>query len=234
MTVPYGRQWIDEADVAAVTGALRSELLTQGPRVAAFEHAFADWLGVPHAVAVANGTAALHLACVVAGLGGGDGAVTSPITFLASANCAVYCGARPSFADVDPERLTLDPAALEQSVKRGRASTPVRVVIPVHLAGQPADMEAIYEVARRYGLVVIEDAAHALGATFVGRSGATHRVGDGSFADLSVFSFHPVKHVTTGEGGMITTNNGSLAARLRDLRNHGIIREPDRLTKNEG
>lgn len=214
--IPYGRQVIDAADRKAVDAVLRSAWLTQGPLVTKFEEAVARAVGARHAVACANGTAALHLACLAAGLGPGDEAVVPPITFAATANAASYCGAKPVFADVRADTLTLDPAALEAAL------TPrTKAVLPVHFAGLPADMAEIGAIAKKRGLLVIEDAAHALGATYGRR-----RIGACEHSDMTILSFHPVKHIATGEGGMVTTNDDSLAARLRLFRSHGITRDP--------
>src|SRR5215831_4647488 len=208
--LPYGRQSIDEADIQSVVDVLRSDWLTTGPKVAEFEEMFAARVGARQAVSFSSGTAALHGAAFAAGLKPGDEAITSPMTFAATANCVLYQGATPVFADVSPDTLNLDP---EQFERRITANT--RAVIPVDYAGHPADLDAIGKIAGDRGLVVIEDACHALGATYRGRT-------VGSLADMTVFSFHPVKHITTGEGGMVATNNPQLAETLRRFRNHGI------------
>ena len=208
--LPYCRQTVDEEDVAAVVTTLRSDWLTTGPLVSEFEERFASAVGASHAVAVSSGTAALHAAVAAAGLGPGDEIITSPLTFVASANAALYEGAVPVFADIDPATLAIDPAAVEAAV------TPrTRSVLPVDYAGQPCDLSAILDLARARGLVVIQDAAHSLGAEYRGR-----RIG--GLADLTTFSFHPAKAITTGEGGMVTTGRADLAARLRRFRNHGL------------
>ncbi|MDD5306753.1 MAG: UDP-4-amino-4,6-dideoxy-N-acetyl-beta-L-altrosamine transaminase [Deltaproteobacteria bacterium] len=222
--IPYGRQWIDENDIAAVTDVLRGDWLTQGPAVERFERALADDCGARHAVAVANGTVALHLACLAADAGPGDEGITSPITFLASANCLVYCGARPVFADIDATTWNIDPAEIEKKI------TPrTKVVIPVHFAGLPCDMTAIRAIADRHGLMVIEDACHAIGAEYHGR-----RIGGTGTADMVCFSFHPVKHITTGEGGAVLTNSDELAAKLQMLRHHGVTKDPALMERNDG
>jgi UDP-4-amino-4,6-dideoxy-N-acetyl-beta-L-altrosamine transaminase len=203
--------------VEAVVRVLRSPFLTQGPAIAAFEKTVADYVGARYAVAVASGTAALHLACLAAGLSSRDAGVTSPITFLATANAVVYAGAQPLFSDVDDATTNLDPAALESTLKKHRN---VRAVLPVHFAGAPCDMPAIATMARKAGAVVIEDAAHALGATYPGGG----RVGNCAFSDMTIFSFHPVKLVAAGEGGMIVTNRPELHEKLLRLRNHGIYK----------
>ncbi len=227
--LPYGRQWLDEDDIAAVVQVLRGDWLTQGPLVAAFERALAKCCGARFAVAVSSGTAALHLACLAAQVGPGDVGLTSPITFVASANCVAYCGGTPAFCDIDPITVTLDPAALEAACERHRP----KVVIPVDFAGQPADLPRVYDLAKKYGALVIDDAAHALGATYE-HAGHEFRAGDCAHADMAVLSFHPVKHVTTGEGGAVLTNNLDYYRRLLDLRNHGITKDSSRLTRDEG
>ena len=227
--LPYGRQWLDEEDFEAVVRVLRGDWLTQGPLVGAFEEALAEACGVRHAVAVSSGTAALHLACLAAGVGPGDFGITSPITFVASANCIAYCGGLPGFADIDPGTACLDSAALEAVCARRRPT----VIIPVDFAGQPADLPAIQAVARRHGAVVIEDAAHALGASYE-HEGRCHRAGACAHADLATLSFHPVKHITTGEGGAVLTNSPDLFAKLQRLRTHGITRDAAILTRHDG
>jgi perosamine synthetase len=208
--LPYGRQSISEDDIQAVVDVLRSDWLTTGPKVAEFEEAVAARVGAKFAVAFSSGTAALHGAAFAAGLKPGDEAITSPLTFAATANCALYQGARPVFADVSPDTLNLDPDRFAESI------TPnTRAVLPVDYAGHPADLDPILALAEHHGLTVIEDACHALGAEYNGRR-------TGSIAHMSVFSFHPVKHVATGEGGMVTTERADLAEGLRRFRNHGI------------
>lgn len=211
--IPYGHQTIDEADIQAVVKVLRSDYLTTGPAVEQFEQKVADYVGAKYAVAVSNGTAALHIACLAAGIGEGDQVITSPITFAASANCVLYCGGRPVFADIDLRTYNISPEEIEKKI------TPqTKALIPVHFAGRPCDMEAIGEIAKRYGLLVIEDGAHALGASCHGRK-------IGTLSDMTIFSFHPVKPITTGEGGMVVTNDERLYQRLRLYRSHGITRE---------
>lgn len=219
--IPYGRQSIDESDLAAVMRVLESDWLTQGPAIPAFEAALAARAQAAHAVAVCNATAALHIACLAAGLGPGDRLWTTPNTFVASANCARYCGAEVDFVDIDRHTWCLDAVALERKLADAdRAGTLPKVVVPVAFAGRSGDMRAIKRLADRYGFTVIEDASHAVGATYEGRP-----VGSGDFADMTVFSFHPVKIVTTGEGGAVLTNDDALCARLRSLRSHGITRD---------
>jgi len=211
--LPYGRQAVDEGDIAAVAQALRSDWLTTGPRVGEFEEAFAAAVAAKFAVSFSSGTAALHGAAFVAGLGPGDEAVTTPMTFCATANCVLYQRARPFFADVSADTLNLDPAAAEEKVT-GRT----KAILPVDYSGHAADLDALMDLAERHGLTVIEDASHALGGEYRGR-----RVG--SVAHMTTFSLHPVKHVTTGEGGMVTTQRADLAETLRRFRNHGISSE---------
>jgi UDP-4-amino-4,6-dideoxy-N-acetyl-beta-L-altrosamine transaminase len=217
--LPYGRHDLDEDDVQAVTDVLRKGALTQGPKIAEFERAVASYVGAKHAVAVSSGTAALHLACLAAGVGPGDTVVTTPLTFAASANCALYVGARPQFVDVDAETLNIDVHSLESAV---RSMDRVRAIIPVHFSGAPCDMPAIRKIAARKGAVVIEDAAHALGASYA----TGGRIGNGAHSDMTVFSFHPVKLIAAGEGGMIVTNRDDLYESLMRLRTHGIHRGP--------
>ena len=208
--LPYGRQTLTETDVAAATEVLRSDWLTTGPKVAAFEEAIADYVDARHAVSFSSGTAALHAAVLAAGLKPGDEAITTPLTFCATANAALYGGGTPVFADVRDEPLTLAPEEVER-----RITPRTKVLLPVDYAGQPADLDALLALADRHELIVIEDAAHALGAKYRSRM-------VGSISHMSVFSFHAVKHLTTGEGGMVTTNNGEFVQRLREVRNHGI------------
>jgi len=222
--IPYGKQSVDDADIAAVVEALRSDWLTQGPLVDRFEKALAERCGARHAVVVANGTVALHLACLAAGLAPGDEGLTSSLTFLASANCMLYCGATPVFVDIRPDTWNVDPAKIEAAITER-----TKVIIPVHFAGLPCDMREIRAIARARGLTVIEDACHALGATYEGQP-----IGAPEAADMVCLSFHPVKHITTGEGGAILTQDDDVAARLRRLRHHGITKEPALLRRNDG
>ena len=208
--LPYGRQSVNEADIEAVVEVLRSDWLTTGPKVDEFEEAFAARVGAKHAVSFTSGTAALHAAAFAAGLKAGDEAITTPLTFAATANCVLYCGATPVFADVCADTLNLDSEQITSKI------TPkTRAILPVDYSGHPADLNAIREIAQRYGLIVIEDACHALGAEYNGKL-------VGSIADMTVFSFHPVKHITTGEGGMVATENPRFAETLHRFRNHGI------------
>ncbi len=208
--LPYGRHTIHEEDIRAVVNVLRSARLTSGSCVAAFEEAFADFVGATHAVSFSSGTGALHGAVAAAGLAAGDEAITTPLTFCATANCVLYQGAKPVLADVREDTLTLDPDQVEQ-----RLSPRTKAVLPMDYAGHPADGERFMALAERYGLLVIEDACHALGARDQDRP-------IGQISHMTIFSFHPVKHITTGEGGMVTTNDAELARRLRRFRNHGI------------
>ena len=220
--IPYGRQSVDEADIEAVVQVLRSDWLTQGPAIERFEAAMATRCATDHGVMVCNATAALHIACLAAGLGPGDWLWTSPNTFLASANCGLYCGARVDFVDIDPLTWNLNADALahklETAEREGRLP---KVVVAVAFAGQSCDMAAIARLAERYGFTLIEDASHAVGAQYGGQP-----VGSGEFADMTVFSFHPVKIITTAEGGIVMTRHTELAERLRRLRSHGMTRAP--------
>jgi perosamine synthetase len=216
--LPYARQWIDEDDIQAVVEVLRSDWLTTGPKVAEFEGVFANFVGAKEAVAVSSGTAALHAAMYAIGIGPGDEVILPPMTFMATANSIVFQGGIPVFADVDPDASLIDPIEVEAKI------TPrTKAIIAVDYAGHPCDYDALQSIARRHGLFLIADACHSLGAEYKGRR-------TGVLADLSVFSFHPVKHITTGEGGMITTGDHALGERVRLFRNHGITRNPDRFT----
>lgn len=224
--IPYGRQDITQADIDAVVEVLRSDFLTQGPAVPRFEQAVAAYAGAAHAVAVNSATSALHLACLALGLGPGDILWTSPITFVASANCARYCGAEVDFVDIDPRTYNLCPQALEQKlIEAERKGRLPKIVVPVHLCGQPCDMAAIHALAQRYGFRIIEDASHAIGGRYRGEP-----VGNCRYSDITVFSFHPVKIITTAEGGMALTNDAALAEKMALLRSHGITREPEKMT----
>jgi len=225
--IPYGRQDINQDDIDAVVSVLKSDFLTQGPCVPAFEETVAGYCGVAHAVAVNSATSALHLACLALGVGPGDEVWTTPITFVASANCALYCGARVDFVDIDPRTYNMSPERLAEKLAHAQAAGRLpKAVIPVHLCGQPCDMAAIHELSQRYGFCVIEDASHAIGGGYKGE-----RIGNCRYSDITVFSFHPVKIVTTAEGGMALTNNDDLAKRLRLLRSHGISRDADDMTR---
>ncbi|MBB28967.1 MAG: UDP-4-amino-4,6-dideoxy-N-acetyl-beta-L-altrosamine transaminase [Gemmatimonadetes bacterium] len=232
--IPYGCQWIDEEDIQAVAEVLRSDLITQGPMIQRFEEALAEFCGATYAVAVSSGTAALHLACLAAGVGPGYEVVTSPNTFVASANCALYCGAVPRFVDIDPLTYNLSPGRMEEFLAKTSGPDIPRAVIPVHFAGQPCQMEQIWSTARSHSLIVIEDACHALGARWQDSNGTWQRVGSCSHSDMAVLSFHPVKHITTGEGGAVLLNNESLYRDLLDLRTHGITKDTSRMERNDG
>lgn len=217
----YGRQHITDADVEAVVEVLRSDFLTQGPALERFESAVSAYCGVNHAVAVCNATCALHLACRALGLGPGDTLWTSPNTFVASANCALYCGASADFVDIDPATLNMSVEALEAKLRAAeREGKLPKVVVPVHFGGQSCDMEKIHALGERYGFRILEDASHAIGGRY-----KDTKVGSCRYSDITVFSFHPVKIITTGEGGLLTTQSGELAAELRLLRTHGITRD---------
>lgn len=222
MYIPYGRQSINEEDIQAVVDVLRSDYVTTGPSVQEFEKVVAEYVGAKYAVAISNGTAALHAACYAAGIGEGDEVITTPITFAASANCALYCGAKPVFADIKPDTYNIDP----EDIKR-KITDKTKAIIAVHFTGQPCEMDEIHEIAKAHNLIVIEDAAHALGADYKGKK-------VGSVSDMTTFSFHPVKHITTGEGGMITTNDEKLYQRLALFRTHGITRDAGMMTYDEG
>ncbi|WP_341582258.1 UDP-4-amino-4,6-dideoxy-N-acetyl-beta-L-altrosamine transaminase [Marinobacter metalliresistant] len=220
--IPYSRQELNRDDIDAVLAVLESDFLTQGSVVPAFEAGLADYVGASHGVAVNSATSALHLACLVLGVGAGDRVWTSPVSFVASANCAFYCDATVDFVDIDPATGNMDPGALASKLREadGQGLLP-KVIIPVHYAGQPCDMSAIAALAKEYGVRLIEDASHALGASCQGEL-----VGGGCYSDITVFSFHPVKMITTGEGGALVTNDQTLADRARLLRSHGITRDP--------
>jgi UDP-4-amino-4,6-dideoxy-N-acetyl-beta-L-altrosamine transaminase len=225
--VPYARQDISDDDVQAVVDVLRSDFLTQGPAVPAFEAALAAYCSAAHAVAVNSATSALHLACLALGVGPGDWVWTSPITFVASANCALYCGARVDFVDIDPRTYCMSVECLAEKLEQAERDRRLpKAVVAVHLAGQPCDMAAIRALARRFGFTIIEDASHALGGRYRGEP-----IGCGRYSDITVFSFHAVKLITTGEGGMAVTNDAGLAKRLRRLRSHGITRQADEMTR---
>ncbi|MBH1964880.1 MAG: UDP-4-amino-4,6-dideoxy-N-acetyl-beta-L-altrosamine transaminase [Comamonadaceae bacterium] len=224
--IPYGRQEVQQADIDAVVEVLRSDFLTQGPMVPRFEKAVADYCAIPHAVAVNSATSALHIACLALDLGPGDWLWTSPITFLASANCGLYCGAKVDFVDIDPRTYNLCPEALEKKLLEAeRTGRLPKIVVPVHLCGQPCDMRAIHALAKRFGFKTIEDASHAIGGRYLDRP-----IGNCEFSDVTVFSFHPVKIVTSAEGGMALTRDPVLASRMTRLRSHGMTREAAEMT----
>ncbi|WP_226670469.1 UDP-4-amino-4,6-dideoxy-N-acetyl-beta-L-altrosamine transaminase [Metabacillus litoralis] len=220
--LPYGRQWIDEEDIQSVVNILKGDYLTTGPAVAEFEKAVASYVGAKYAVAFSNGTAALHGACFAAGIGEGDEVITTPMTFAASSNCVLYQGGKPVFADIDPKTYNIDPKNVEALINEN-----TKAIIPVHFTGQPVDIDELHQLAKKHNLVVIEDAAHAMGATY-----KDNKIG--SLSDMTMFSFHPVKHITSGEGGIITTNNEEYYQKLLQFRSHGITRESDKLVENHG
>lgn len=222
MYIPYGRQTIEEDDIKAVEEVLRSDYLTTGPRVKEFEQRTADYVGAKYAVAVSSGTAALHIACLAAGIKEGDEVITTPITFAASSNCVLYCGGTPVFADIDEKTYNISPEEIEKKI-----TDKTRAVIPVHYTGQPCDMDTIYSIAKKHRLFVIDDAAHALGASYKGKK-------VGSISDMTCFSFHPVKPITTGEGGIVVTDDEELYEKLKRFRSHGITRDEKFLGKKEG
>ncbi|MGG0662689.1 UDP-4-amino-4,6-dideoxy-N-acetyl-beta-L-altrosamine transaminase [Viridibacillus arvi] len=220
--LPYGKQMLDEADIEAVNKVLKGDYLTTGPMIKQFEERIANYVGAKYAVAFTNGTAALHGACFAAGIGEGDEVITSPITFAASANCVLYQGGTVVFADIDRQTYNIDPLEIEKKI------TPnTKAIIPVHFTGQPVQLNVIQRLAKEHNLVVIEDAAHALGASYKG-----HKIG--ALSDMTMFSFHPVKHITTGEGGIITTNSKEYYEKLMQFRSHGITRNPELLSENHG
>lgn len=224
--MPYGRQDINESDIQAVIEVLKSDYLTQGPVVPAFEHSVASYCNVKHAVAVNSATSALHISCLALGVSKGDIVWTSPITFVASANCALYCGADVDFVDIDPATYNISIIALEEKLinaeKVGRLP---KVVIPVHLAGQCCEMDKIFELGKKYGFSIIEDASHAIGGKYKNEA-----IGGCQYSDITVFSFHPVKIITTGEGGMCLTNDPQLAIQLNRYKSHGIVRQASEMT----
>lgn len=220
--IPYGKQTIEQDDIEAVVDVLQSDFLTTGPKIAEFEQTVADYVGAKYAVAISNGTSALHAACFAAGIGPGDEVITTPLTFAASANCVLYCGGMPVFADVDPKTYNIDPEDIRRKI-----TDRTKAIIAVHLAGQPCDMDAIHSIAREHGLIVIEDGAHALGSVYKGKK-------VGSMSDMTTFSFHPVKPITTGEGGMIVTDNEDFYKKMVLFRSHGITRDDSMMTRNDG
>ena len=211
--LPYGHQWIDDDDIASVVEVLKGDWITQGPKVTEFERKVAEYCGAKYAVAVSSGTTALHAACAVAGISAGDEVITTPITFAATANAVVYCGGKPVFADIREDTFNIDPEEIPKKL-----SPKTKAILPVDFAGHPVDLGRIKAIAEERGLVVIEDACHALGAEYKGRK-------IGSLADMTIFSFHPVKHITTGEGGMVLTDNEGFYEKLKTFRHHGIIKD---------
>lgn len=222
--IPYGRQAIDKNDIQEVVKALRSDWITQGPRIREFESLLCRYTGAKYAVAVSSGTAALHIACLAAGLKPSDEVITSPITFVASANCVLYCQGKPVFADIQSETVNIDPQEIKKKI-----TSRTKAIIPVDFSGYPCDLEAIKKIAVKHKLILIEDAAHAFGADYKGS-----KIGSGKYADMTIFSFHPVKSITTGEGGAVLTNREDLYARLLLFRNHGITKDERMMTNNPG
>lgn len=232
--IPYGKQNITDEDIAAVIETLKSPFLTSGPKVAEFEAAFAKYIGCKYAVAVANGTAALHISCMALGVKPTSKVITTPITFSASANCVRYCGGEVVFADINQETVLLDIEKVRNLLNQHPKGT-FEGIIPVDFAGYPVDLEAFRKLADEFGLWILEDSCHAPGGSFVDSIGKNHRCGDGSLADLAIFSFHPVKHIATGEGGMVTTNDEELYKKLKQFRSHGMIYQGDpALIENHG
>lgn len=222
--IPYGKQNITDADIQAVVETLKSDFLTQGPKIKEFEEAFASYVGSKYAVAVANGTAALHLNCLALNVQQGDKVITTPITFAASANCIRYCGGEVVFADIDPETYLLDINKVRELLKASPHGT-FKGIIPVDFAGRAVDLEAFRKLADEFGLWIIEDSCHSPGGYFIDSKGEKQTCGNGNYADLAIFSFHPVKHIAAGEGGMITTNDEKLYKKLLMLRTHGITKD---------
>ena len=232
-TIPYGKQHISEHDIQAVTSVLRDDFLTQGPKVQEFEQKFASYVGSKYAVAVSNGTAALHLSALALGVQEGSRVITSPITFTSSANCIRFCGGTIEFCDIDPSTNCLDINAVRTKLESAPKGT-YQGIIPVDFAGYAVDMEAFRELADEYGLWILEDSCHAPGGFFNSKNGDQQNCGNGKFADAAIFSFHPVKHIACGEGGMVTTNDLKIYKKLLLLRSHGITKDPHELTKNDG
>lgn len=227
MFIPYGKQNISQADIDAVVNVLNSDFLTQGPQVPAFEKLVAEFVGAKHALAVNSATSALHIACLALGLGKGDVLWTSPITFVASSNCALYCGATIDFADIDSKTYNMSIEALKTKLEQAKKQDKLpKIVVPVHLCGQPCDMQEIYALSREYGFKIIEDASHAIGGKY-----KEQYIGSGQYSDITIFSFHPVKIITTAEGGMALTNDAELAQKMDLFRSHGVTRNPDLMTK---
>lgn len=231
--IPYGRQHITQEDIDAVTQTLHSDYLTQGPKVTKFEKAFADYIGCKYAVAVANGTAALHLCAMALNVNEHSKVITTPITFAASANCVRYCGGEVTFADIDPATALIDINKVESILQSAPKGT-YQGIIPVDFAGYPVNLEELRSLADKYNLWIIEDACHAPGGYFNDSKGVKQHCGNGIYAELAIFSFHPVKHIACGEGGMITTNDKNLYERLLLLRTHGITKDPEKLHENDG
>ena len=218
--IPYGKHWLDKKDIEEVIKVLNSDWITQGPKVKKFEEALCEYTGAKYAVAVSSGTAGLHIACLAAGIKEGDEVITSPITFVASANCILYCRAKPVFADIQEDTVSIDPEEIKK-----RLTKKTKAIIPVHFAGHPCDLEEIHQIAKKHNLIVIEDACHALGAEYKGI-----KIGSCKYSDMAVFSFHPVKSITTGEGGAVLTNNEEYYKKLIMFRQHGITKNSSQFT----
>jgi UDP-4-amino-4,6-dideoxy-N-acetyl-beta-L-altrosamine transaminase len=231
--IPYGRQHITEEDIEAVNKVLRSDFLTQGPEIRDFEEAFAEYIGSEYAIAVANGTAALHLCTLALGVIPGQKVITTPVTFVASANCVRYAGGEVIFSDIESDTYLLDPVKVRKLLTEAPPGT-YQGIIPVDFAGRPVNMELFRKLADEFGLWIIEDACHAPGGYFTDKSGNRQSCGNGNFAELAIFSFHPVKHIAAGEGGMITTNDKALYDKIRNLRTHGIQQNAELLQRNDG
>ena len=231
--ISYGRQYVSDDDIAAVVETLKSDYLTQGPKIKEFEDKFAAYVGAKHDVLVSNGTAGLHLSALALGIQPGDKVITTPITFVASANGFRYCGAEIVFCDINPDTFLLDVDKLEEILKASPKGT-YKAVVPVDFAGYPCDVERIRSLADEYGFAIVEDACHAPGGSYVDSKGIKHKVGDCAYSDMTVFSYHPVKHIATGEGGSVTTNREDLYEKLSLYRTHGITKNPDKLEKNDG
>ncbi|MDA8658136.1 UDP-4-amino-4,6-dideoxy-N-acetyl-beta-L-altrosamine transaminase [Flavobacteriaceae bacterium] len=231
--IPYGKQEIIDEDIKAVVDVLKSDFLTQGPKVEEFEKKFAAYIGSKYAVAVSNGTAALHLAALSLGVKKGSKVITSPISFVATANCIEYCGGEITFCDIDPETLCIDVKALRNILDKSPKGT-YQGVIPIDFAGYPVQMDEIRSLANEYDLWILEDSCHAPGGYFIDNKGVNQNCGNGSFADAAIFSFHPVKHIACGEGGMVTTNDEKVYEKLKLLRSHGITKDSNKLCSNHG
>jgi len=222
--LPYGRQWIDANDIREVIKVLKSDWITQGPKIKEFENALCKYTGAKYAVVVSSGTAALHISCLAANIKRGDEVITSPITFVASANSILYCGGKSVFADIQKDTVNIDPEEIKKKINPN-----TKAIIPVHFAGHPCDLEEIKEIAEKHNLLIIEDAAQALGAEY-----KNSKIGSCKYSDMTIFSFHPVKHITTGEGGAVLTNQKDLYQRLLLFRNHGITKDKKKMTKFDG
>lgn len=231
--IPYGRHFVSDEDIAAMTEVLKSDFLTQGPKVEIFEQSFANYIGSKYAVAVSNGTAALHISALSLGIKPGDKVITTPITFAASANCVRFCNGDIDFVDIDPETYLMDLNKLEDKLKKQSPGT-YKGIIPVDFAGYPIDLEELRKIADKYGLWILEDSCHAPGGSFITSRNEVSNCGSCEYSELAIFSFHPVKHITTGEGGMVTTNDQELYTKLKLFRTHGITKQEDLLSQNPG